>query len=83
VPTGEDTNQGARDDEKEGECSRRQRLDPDQSVVSPETHWASGFFGIRRALSWTPKTCRYDPENPPKFSIWLNLLFSFVSTPCM
>ncbi|KAK0613642.1 membrane protein [Immersiella caudata] len=24
----------------------------------------------------TPKNCRYDPESPPKFTIWLNFLFS-------
>ena len=26
----------------------------------------------------TPKNCRYDPENPPKFTLWLNFLFSAV-----
>lgn len=28
-------------------------------------------------LSYTPKRCRYDPANPPKFSTALNLLFAF------
>jgi hypothetical protein len=32
-------------------------------------------------VSWTPSGCRWDPENPPKFSIALNLLFAFVSWP--
>src|ERR1700709_1881944 len=30
-------------------------------------------------ISWTPKRCRWDPENAPKFSLALNLLFAFVS----
>ncbi|KAL8981676.1 MAG: hypothetical protein Q9205_003603, partial [Flavoplaca limonia] len=28
-------------------------------------------------ITYTPKRCRYDPANPPRFSIWLNLLFAF------
>jgi hypothetical protein len=34
---------------------------------------------LRRAWNWKPKPARYDPENPPKFTIWLNMLFGFVS----
>lgn len=34
---------------------------------------------IRRAWNWIPPPARYDPENPPKFTIWLNVLFGFVS----
>ena len=34
---------------------------------------------IRRAWNWKPKPARYDPSNPPRFTIWLNLLFGFVS----
>ena len=30
-------------------------------------------------LFWTPPNCRYDPENPPEFTMGLNFLFSFVS----
>ena len=33
---------------------------------------------IYQGLSWTPRTCRYDPENPPKFSLAMNFLFAFV-----
>ena len=29
-------------------------------------------------ISWTPPICRWNVENPPKFSLGLNLLFSFV-----
>lgn len=30
-------------------------------------------------ITWTPKRCRWDPDNPPKFNMALNLLFGFVS----
>lgn len=30
-------------------------------------------------LTWTPKRCRWDPDDPPKFNMALNLLFGFVS----
>ena len=28
-------------------------------------------------LNWTPPWCRWDPEKPPVFSIWMNILFAF------
>jgi hypothetical protein len=34
-------------------------------------------------VTWTPKRCRWDPEDPPKFSMGLNLLFGFVSISCI
>jgi hypothetical protein len=30
-------------------------------------------------VTWTPKRCRWDPDDPPKFNLALNLLFGFVS----
>ncbi|KAL8776803.1 MAG: hypothetical protein Q9194_002936 [Teloschistes cf. exilis] len=44
----------------------------DESSINPKT-W-------QKALSlalYTPKRCRYDPANPPRFSLPLNLLFGF------
>lgn len=35
---------------------------------------------VRSFLTWTPKRCRYDPSNPPNFSIYLNLLFAIACT---
>lgn len=29
-------------------------------------------------LMWTPRRCRYNPENPPKFGWGLNLIFALV-----
>lgn len=28
-------------------------------------------------ILYTPRRCRYDPDNPPEFSTWLNVLFAF------
>ncbi|KAI1408324.1 major facilitator superfamily transporter [Hypoxylon sp. FL1857] len=33
-----------------------------------------------RALNWMPRRCRYDPENPPNFTLSLNILFAFSGT---
>lgn len=30
-----------------------------------------------RFVTWTPKRCRWDPAEPPQFSMGLNLLFGF------
>ncbi|KAL8647880.1 MAG: hypothetical protein Q9210_005296 [Variospora velana] len=43
---------------------------------SPPRIWQT----IYRVLSYTPKRCRYDPANPPKFSTALNLLFAFAGS---
>ncbi|KAK4249226.1 major facilitator superfamily domain-containing protein [Corynascus novoguineensis] len=45
-----------------------------QSLSQPEK-WNK----LRRAWNWKPSPARYDPENPPKFTIWLNVLFGFAS----
>ncbi len=34
---------------------------------------------VWNVITWTPKRCRWDPKNPPKFNMGLNLLFGFVS----
>jgi hypothetical protein len=49
----------------------------DTAVLSApgSTKWSP----LRRAWEWKPKPARYDPDNPPKFTIWLNMLFGFVS----
>ena len=44
-----------------------------QSLSRPEK-WNT----LQRAWNWKPSPARYDPENPPKFTIWLNVLFGFV-----
>lgn len=34
---------------------------------------------LKHFATWAPKNCRYDPNEPPKFSLSLNLLFAVVS----
>ncbi|KAK4236230.1 major facilitator superfamily domain-containing protein [Achaetomium macrosporum] len=34
---------------------------------------------VRRAWNWKPRPARYDPEKPPEFTVWLNILFAFAS----
>lgn len=34
---------------------------------------------VGKTFTWAPRKCRYDPDNPPKFSLALNLLFALVS----
>lgn len=36
------------------------------------------FCRINEYTAWTPRRCRYDPENPPKFGWGLNLIFALV-----
>lgn len=30
-------------------------------------------------LNWMPPRCRYDPQNPPQFTLAMNILLGFVS----
>ena len=39
----------------------------------PATRWRR----LWHTLNWMPPWCRFDPENPPKFSMWHNVLFGF------
>lgn len=31
-----------------------------------------------KILNWMPRRCRYDPENPPSFTLGMNILLAFV-----
>src|SRR5690349_3052528 len=58
-----------------GDISHRDATnDVETADVSQQEKWGT----IRRAWRWKPKPARYDPKNPPKFTIWLNILFGFV-----
>lgn len=37
--------------------------------------WLSRAPAIR---IWTPRRCRYDPDNPPEFTLGMNILFALV-----
>lgn len=47
--------------------------DDNKSATSPSR--SSKFQRAYDAIFYTPKRCRWDPVDPPKFSIWLNFLF--------
>ncbi|MCJ1231941.1 hypothetical protein MMC12_008620, partial [Toensbergia leucococca] len=52
------------------------------SLTSPDTlskHSPppSSWQRIYSIISYTPQRCRYDPAQPPRFSMPLNLLFGF------
>ena len=42
-----------------------------------ENHTARSVWKI---FAWMPRRCRWSAENPPQFSLGLNILFGFVST---
>lgn len=53
------------------ESDRENGLRP-QETISP-----SLLQRVIRILTWCPPRCRWDPENPPKFSMTLNVMFGF------
>ncbi|OQO01353.1 hypothetical protein B0A48_12908 [Cryoendolithus antarcticus] len=56
-------------------------VDEDATTASPSTPPSSTvltrFFALYSRLTYTPPHVRWDPSSPPKFSIWLNVLFGF------
>ncbi|KAH6631480.1 major facilitator superfamily domain-containing protein [Chaetomium tenue] len=50
-----------------------------EDTAAPDVPESTKRSALRRAWEWKPKPARYDPENPPKFTIWLNMLFSFAA----
>jgi hypothetical protein len=46
----------------------------DNKSTTTPTRFAT-FWRVLDAVTYTPKRCRWDPNEPPKFNIWLNLLF--------
>ncbi|KAI1421159.1 major facilitator superfamily domain-containing protein [Xylaria sp. FL1777] len=51
--------------------------DDTQSVTS-ETTIQLGT--VTKILNWMPPWCRYDPRNPPKFTLSMNILLAFSTT---
>jgi hypothetical protein len=59
---------------------------PSPSDVKMESNAKSdsrhGVFRLTKLLLdlvlWTPRSCRYDPDNPPKFSLPMNMLMGLV-----
>jgi hypothetical protein len=48
--------------------------DNDNKSTTANSRYAK-FWCLYDAVTYTPKRCRWDPVEPPRFNIWLNLLF--------
>lgn len=55
-------------------ASRNDNTEQDSKSTIANTRFAT-FWRTYDAVTYTPKRCRWDPVEPPKFNIWLNLLF--------
>ncbi|KAI1389330.1 MFS general substrate transporter [Hypoxylon trugodes] len=52
-----------------------------QSTTNSNDLTKSNFLGrVMAILNWMPQRCRYDPENPPKFTLSMNILLAFSGT---
>ncbi|KAJ2980934.1 hypothetical protein NUW58_g6814 [Xylaria curta] len=51
------------------------RIDP--SVTTTQGQTVAKFL---RAITWVPPWCRYNPHNPPKFTLSMNILLAFSTT---
>lgn len=69
---------------------RMEKLADTKEAPEPEPNASSSDFSqsqdhrtaldrLKHFATWAPKNCRYDPNEPPKFSLSLNLLFAVVS----
>ena len=61
------------------EASHQTTCADDTSLEEKPTPQATTWQKFYNIASWTPPRCRYDPANPPKFSLALNLLFGFAA----
>ncbi|MCJ1312348.1 hypothetical protein MMC25_006022 [Agyrium rufum] len=52
---------------------------PPSSTAEKGNHRNSTWRKLYDIATYTPARCRWDPSEPPKFSIGLNLLFSFAA----
>lgn len=47
-----------------------------EEPIAKRTYWKK----VIEIISWTPPRCRWDPENPSRFGLPLNILFAFSGT---
>lgn len=53
--------------------------DEAQPVTSPVITTDDGIVAkFLQTVNWMPTWCRYDPHNPPKFTLSMNILLAFV-----
>jgi hypothetical protein len=71
-------------DETDGRGAIQAPVFDSENVASkPLKEDLNGHTGLlaktQMILTWMPNSMRYDPDNPPKFTLGLNLLFAIVS----
>ncbi|GAB7349905.1 hypothetical protein MBLNU459_g0595t1 [Dothideomycetes sp. NU459] len=57
------------------DASERNPHEPSRSAAPPTPSPLSIWRKLYDVATWTPPRCRWDPERPPEFSMWLNVLF--------
>ena len=53
------------------------KRDSHEKYHAKVTDNVSTWQALYAFISYTPQRCRYDPNDPPRFSTWLNVLFAF------
>lgn len=51
--------------------------DNEEKVVDDNNNDRSAIRKLLSKIFWTPRWCRYDPNKPPQFSLFQNVLFAF------
>ncbi len=64
-----------------GNSSTTSENDDDLEEVDLGVERGVGQEKWKRLLLWQPPRTRWDERNPPRFTVWINLLFGFVSCP--
>jgi hypothetical protein len=54
-------------------ASQQNNNNDDKSITANPRY--AKFWRLYDAVTYTPKRCRWDPVEPPRFNIWLNILF--------
>lgn len=65
--------------EKLADAKEAPEPDASYSESSQSQGHRTALDRLKYLAAWAPKNCRYDPNEPPKFSLSLNLLFAVVS----
>lgn len=66
------------DDHRADQTSEDRRLGNDRDDLRPSS--TSKIHHVLSTVFWTPPWCRWDPNKPPSFSLWHNVLFAFAGT---
>jgi hypothetical protein len=61
---------------EQDEKSHEYNVQNAEETTTKRRYWT----GLMDVISWTPPRCRWDPENPFKFGLPLNILFAFSGT---